>query len=162
MGDRTNVHLVIRKTDQMHVESLIEARLGGFDKIALCRCKDQTVELAMYDFFEINEGDLAIEAILQKKNIPYSKRWDAGDNFCAGTETFRIDGDGEHKLRVYAENNEGQVPLQDVITAYEQGRIEQFITEMKPLVCTISWAEQEAILESLKAAANAPTDFMLV
>jgi hypothetical protein len=144
MGDRTSVTLTVRKADQKPVELLIE-NSGGFDD----RFEGEQLSgpnLIEYTFYEVNYGLLDFENELCKQNIPYNKSWDAGDDYPAGNEYHRIDGEGESIVKEFVAETEGLVSLEDVVKAIESSNLDNFIAEKKDDFAVISWEAQEEIL----------------
>ena len=144
MGDRTNVRLTIRKTDQTKFETIC----GDANEVFQGETPPGELETVEYTFYEVNYADLQIEEELQEHKIPYDKSWDQGGEYEAGTEYHRIDTDGESVLKEFDVNTEGLVALDDVIKAFELGCVDKFIEQMKTEFHVISWAEQDQILST--------------
>ena len=73
------VEYILEQTDQL-VDYIIE--------------QDRTIE---YGWDEADYGRLPnFEAALQKKSIPYDRRWEAGEEYAAGREYVRFQTDSKH------------------------------------------------------------------
>jgi hypothetical protein len=150
MSDSSSVCLTVRKSEQEKVNAIIEKNNTSFDESYDAESHQHT-HMIQYDFCDVNYANLEIESTLQESKIPYTKTWDAGDEYPAGREHFRIDANGNGVTKeFYASINENMVALNDVIKALEMNCINEFITEAKEKAAVISWEEQDKILLALE------------
>ena len=147
MSDNTNVSLVVLKDHFEQNKSLFES-VGTFNVSNI----DDALGLIYLQFYDINYGNLEIEDELQDLRIPYDKDWDAGDEYPAGCECFRVLSDGACVLKQFSSEEQGTVNINDAIRAYEAGNIATFLAEQKNNKTTLGWHEQKTIIDGREAA----------
>jgi len=151
MGDRTSVGLTVRLADKQKVEALINGDFHGGDCVNDGESPGSEQGIVMWYFHDVNYSQLEFESRLQELSIPYDKGWDAGDEYPAGEEIFRIKADGEPELKEFSEGMRGMISLDDVKSALADGTLPAYLAQAEKEASHISWEEQEIILTNLKA-----------
>lgn len=129
MGDRTNVELTVRLADKQKVEALIMDKFGGADCVNDGESPGNQQGIVVWYFYDINWADLGFESRLQELSIPFDKDWDAGGEYPAGEETFRIKAQGKPELKEFSEGLRGMVSLSAVKAAFDGGTLTDFLSK---------------------------------
>jgi hypothetical protein len=140
MPDLTNVSLTIRLADFTSHGPLFDKP----DSVDLQL--DSTVLLA---YSEINHAELGFELQLQAERIPYDKVWERGDDYPSGVEYCRILADGSVEVKAYDGTAQEIVNFADVVKAFKDGVMADFIAQKTSELTAMSWEEQEAVLLAL-------------
>lgn len=147
MSDKTNVSLTVFRSHFEQHKSLFNSA-GAFEVSHV----DDVLGLICLQFYGVNYGDFEIEGGLQDMRIPYDKDWDAGDEYPAGCEYFRVLSDGTCVEKQFGSEEKGTININDAIRAYESGDIAAFLTVQKKNKTVLSWNEQKIIMERREAA----------
>lgn len=147
MSDNTSVSLVVLKDHFEQHKSLFNSA----DTFEVSHV-DDVLSLIYLQFNDVNYGNLEIENELQDLRIPYDKDWDAGDEYPAGCEYFRVLSDGTCVEKQFGSEEKNTININDAIRAYESGNIAAFLTEQKKNKTVLSWNEQKTIIERREAA----------
>ena len=135
MGDCTSVTLIVRKSD--------------FDKHEFLQCDFDDKQILpcgkiMLAYYDVNHANLEFEPQLHENRVPYNKLWDAGDEFSKGSQYHRILVDGTSDLKVFYNDSEFKISIEDAALALKEGRIAELISEKQNSV--MSWDVQEALI----------------
>jgi hypothetical protein len=114
--------------------------------------------LITFIYFDVKFGSLNIENLMQLKCIPYDKSWDAGDEYTAGQEYFRVLADGTTTEISNNVNDKDKVSLDDAIEAYKCGNIADYLERQKNEQAIMSWEDQDVIMKARADTEKALTD----
>ena len=151
MGDRTTVTLTVREKDY------IRAKKEGFnfeaeeEDIEEASASGDKISLAHLVYHEVNYGELDFLNTLQEMLIPYDTAWEAGCEYDRGSGHLRFNEDGSTCYAEYYGDDLQNVAIADVISAFEDDRMAEFIEECKRQRFVMSWEVQEPIIEALLA-----------
>lgn len=125
MGDRTHVILTVLTKHAGQVRAM---KAGHYDEV------DIGNDLTQFMFEEVNYADLEIEKDLRDARIPYDKDWEAGCEFGAGVESFRVLPDGTTSLtECYLEDSGIDIEVLQAILARDISDTEK-VVEIETLV----------------------------
>lgn len=145
MSDNTTVYLTLLKSDFENNSNLFD----GYDEIGIP--PTGTSEKLIYiEYYDVNFGNIGIEANLLNLKIPHDKRWDEGSDYSRGIESYRVLADGTEQFIEINGSTEAVVSLDVLLAVYESGDIDGFIASKKQEMIVIEWDEQIAIREGVK------------
>lgn len=146
MSNLSMVNLVVRKEDLLSNKHLFSdaAYQGEHDGL-----------LMSLTYYDVQFAILDIEKTLQENRVPYDKCWDKGDELPCGTEYCRVLSDGSIVVKGFSGVVEDAVHLDDVIQAYKQGDIINFLESKKNEITVMSWDNQEVIMQARAATKTA-------
>jgi len=125
MGDRTHVILTVLTK---HADDVRVMRAGQYDEV------DIGDGFTQFMFEEVNYAELDIEKDLRDARIPYDKDWEAGCEYGAGTEQFRVLPDGTTSLtECYREDSGIDIEVLQAILARDISDTEK-VVEIETLV----------------------------
>lgn len=138
MGDRTFIELIVRSIDFQKHESLFEDHDNNevFADGLLC-----------LTYYDVNYANLDFENALQEKRIPYDKTWGDGDEYTSGFKYCRVLSNGSVIVQEFSDEGRHSVKLNEAIKAYQQGQIAEFLQAAKKERDSISWDDQETIMQ---------------
>ncbi len=145
MSDNTTVYLTLLKSDFENNSNLF----NGYDDISIPPT-GTSEKLICLEYYDVNFGNIGIEADLLNLKIPHDKRWDEGSDYSRGVESYRVLEDGAEQFIELNGNTEAVVSLDALLAAYDSGDIDGFITSKKQEMIVIGWDEQIAIREGVK------------
>ena len=87
MGDRTSVALRVLTSQVERVKEIIKGEYYETDYY--------DPDLTIFDFDEVNYGELPFLQKLEKAGIPYNSRWGKGDDYGSGETVCRFTPEGE-------------------------------------------------------------------
>ncbi|MBL4901019.1 MAG: hypothetical protein JKX76_15535 [Colwellia sp.] len=142
MSDDTTVRIEMLRPCYDKALALIGDNIdASFSEIGL-----EFVELEYHD---LRYGVLEYENILRDNLIPYSKEWDAGGDFTAGAEHFRVLVDGTTEFKAFEDSNEvTTLSMAKLIQARLEGpeALNQLIIDHENSTKIMSWKEQSKII----------------
>lgn len=138
MGDRTFVSLTVLAE---HAE---EAR-GYFTYSAYHhddQCKEDGCAVCMFDFEEVNYGELPFLDRLEEAGIPFDSCWSSGDEYTSGQDSLRFTPNG---VAIRKEISDAYInpPLQQLIALIDDPTaLRTYILAHKERVHIVGWEHQ--------------------
>ena len=144
MGDRTTVSVTVLPSHKIKAINLIKEEDG------LPGDEGDASNICWLTYFEVNYGTLEGLNQFQREGIPYTVEWDAGGDYCAGSESLRFTPEGTAKF--YSSSKEWpEEILRECITEIKEAAASGSKTALEILEeklnqhSTPSWENQEAL-----------------
>ena len=140
MSDRTSVKLVVATKHSESVEKLIGDHCVSFDERIEPDYSPEIIPTIEYCFHDITSTDLGIESLLQEAGICYDKIWDASSKHKGGAEYHRNTSNGGSMVRIFEDDHEDAVKLDDLVEAYSSNTVYKLIERKEEERQIRSWA----------------------
>ena len=137
MGDRVDVDLTVLKCHAPAVAELAHAVGYQGYKPHLSN------GTALFEFNEVNYGDLKFLKDLQTKGIAYESCWGAGYKFTAGKEFCEFDAEGLRRVRTIYDDRRNPELAALLEQINDPHALHNYILAFAQTVKAISWEHQE-------------------
>lgn len=152
MSDRCSVSLYIREDQAEAFEAIPETERIEEDRMIcpMSIVNNETQTEALYEYDEVNYGELKFLPILQAQGIAYEAHWCSGSEYEEGIEYCRFTKEGELDLKIIYTSDRGPAGIElikclnDGVYTNEQrlDRISKIIRVWEKTVTILPWDNQ--------------------